>query len=336
MTDFLVGGYSADLGGEALGVGRARTAADGRLEYLGVAVEVPSPSWISIAADGAVFAALEGTAELAVLGTVGALRLIDRVPIGGRLPCHLAVTTDSVITACYGDGAIAVHRRGHGTGESPALDGPTELLTAEGTGPLPAQDGPHAHQVLVWDERHVLTVDLGTDLLHVHRWEDGPDVAELVRVDSLPMPPGTGPRDLLRLPDGRLAILGEWSRELVIAEPSGSTFEIVQIEALPGATDASQASALGLSHDGRFLYAGLRGADRIAILGLDADELRPVGWAPSGGHWPRHLVVDADTLHVANQLSSTVTSFQIGLDGSLTSLGEPAPVPSPTVLVAVP
>ena len=331
MTDFLVGGYSSDLQGEALGVGRARTAADGRLEYLGVAVEVPSPSWITIAEDGTVFAALEGTAELAVLGTAEALRLTDRVPAGGSLPCHLAATADAVITACYADGTIAVHRR-----RSTGIDGPTELLTAEGAGPLPAQAGPHAHHALVWDERHVLTVDLGTDLLHVHRWEDGPDAPELIRIDSIPMPPGTGPRDLLRLPGGRLAILGEWSRELVIAEPTGSTFEIVQIVALPGATDASQASALGVSSDGRFLFAGLRGADRVAILGLDADELRPIGWVASGGRWPRHLLVDGDTLHVANQLSNSVASFRIGADGSLRSLGEPSAVPSPTVLVAVP
>ena len=156
-------------------------------------------------------------------------------------------------------------------------------------GPLPAQEGPHAHHVLPLADGRVLTLDLGTDRVYLHRWSG----ARLLRYDELALPPGTGPRDLLPLPDGRIALLGEWSCELLLLEPAGESFEIVQILALPGATAGEdQAAALGLSADGRFVFAGIRGSNRIASIALDADAARPVGWAPSGGDWPRHLVVD--------------------------------------------
>ena len=54
-------------------------------------------------------------------------------------------------------------------------------------------------------------------------------------------------------------------------------------------------------------------AQRHTLHALDADAVRPVGWVPSGGDWPRHLVVDGEFVHVANQLSNAqfeaVTSF---------------------------
>src|SRR5690606_13277021 len=111
--------------------------------------------------------------------------------------------------------------------------------------------GPHAHHVLVLPDARVLTLDLGTDELHVHeRRADG----LLRRVSTRSLPAGTGPRDLQVLPSGRIALLGEWSCELLILDPQ--TLDVQQALAIPGATPgADQASALGLSDDGRFLYA---------------------------------------------------------------------------------
>ncbi len=320
MTDYLIGGYGPDMGGTATGIARGRSFDDGRFE-VGEAwgeIEVPSPSWITIAGDR-VLAALEGTGEVADFTIDGALAA--RGPSGGTFPCHIAVDDDAVMVACYGDGVVAVHM--------PRVAEP-QLLAGAGSGPLPAQEGPHAHHVLPLDA-HVLTVDLGSDLLHVHHRVD----SGLARVDSVPMPAGTGPRDLLSLPDGRLAVLGEWSCELVLLEPRGDTLEIVQVVALPGATQGvDQASGLALTSDGRFVVAGIRGSNRIATLAID-DTITGVGWAPSGGDWPRHLVVDGDFVHVANQLSNSVATLRIADDGTLSPHGDPVSVPSPTCLAPV-
>ncbi|MGE3194383.1 MAG: lactonase family protein [Microbacteriaceae bacterium] len=316
MTDFLVGGYGADMGGTGSGMLWARSSADGRLEIRGLAAELDSPSWITVDGDR-VFAALEGAGAVIELELVGSRLAPAAHHVVGKWPCHIAVADGQPIVANYGDGTVWT---------------PTISLvgTAE-RGPLEAQDGPHAHHVLVIGDR-ILTLDLGSDRMYLHRLEHG----VLVRYDELAFPPGTGPRDLLVLPDGRLAVLGEWSCELLLLEAMGTTFEIVQIVPLPGGSPGEdQAAALGLSADGRFVFAGIRGSNRIATLALDADAVRPVGWVPSGGEWPRHLVVDGEFVHVANQLSNAITTFRVLHDGTLAPVGEPVAVPSPTCLAAV-
>ncbi len=318
MTDYLIGGYGADMGGTATGIGWGRSTPDGRFEYRGVAFETESPSWITV--DGPrVFAVLEGAAAMDVFELAGDhLEKTERLDVTGQNPCHLAVASGRPVVACYGDGVIWT---------------PGEAIAGSGEpGPLPAQEGPHAHHVLPLTDGRVLTLDLGTDRLYLHHWSG----ERLIRYDELALPPGTGPRDLLALPDGRIALLGEWSCELLFLEPAGESFEIVQILALPGATQGSdQASGLGLSVDGRFVFAGIRGSSRIASVAVHDDAVRPVGWAPSGGEWPRHLVVDGSFVHVANQLSNSVATLRIEDDGSLTPSGEPVSVPSPTCLAPV-
>jgi 6-phosphogluconolactonase (cycloisomerase 2 family) len=244
--------------------------------------------------------------------------------LGGSYPCHAAfLDDDTVAVACYGDAAIVVARHGEQL--------PAQRIDGSGSGPLPAQEGPHAHHVHVLPDGRVLTLDLGADRLHVH--ERGTD-GLLSRVDSLALPAGTGPRDLHALPSGELALLGEWSCEVLVLDPAGREFEIMQILTLPGATPGQdQAAALGVSVDGRFLYAGIRGADRIAVIALDDDGLRPVDSVPSGGSWPRHLLVDGELLHVANQLSNAIATFRIGADGIPIPLATTA-TPSPTCVVA--
>jgi 6-phosphogluconolactonase len=317
VTRFLIGGYGPDMGGTGSGMLWADSSDDGRLEVGTLAAELDSPSWITVDGDR-VLVALEGAGAVVELDLVGGRLSPAAHHVVGRNPCHIAVADGLPIVACYGDGTVW----------TPTVS----LVGSAPRGPLDAQDGPHAHHVLRLADGTVLTLDLGTDRVYLHRIEGG----ALVRYDELDLPPGTGPRDLLALPDGRIAVLGEWSCELLLLEPMGSTFEIVQIVPLPGASPGGdQAAALGLSADGRFVFAGIRGSNRVATLALDADAVRPVGWAPSGGDWPRHLVVDGEFVHVANQLSNSIVTLRVEHDGTLTPVGEPVAVPSPTCLAAV-
>jgi 6-phosphogluconolactonase (cycloisomerase 2 family) len=313
MTDWLIGGYGPDMGGTATGMLWGRSHPDGRFEVGPLAAELDSPSWITV--DGRrVFAALEGAGAIVEL-TLERGRLEPEAHHEvGQYPCHIAVAGGMPMVACYGDGVIWT---------------PSGALTSDAPhGPLPAQDGPHAHHVLPLGSA-VLTLDLGTDRLYVHHVVDG----MLHRVDEVPLPPGTGPRDLLPLPDGRVALLGEWSCELIRLEPMGDTFEIVQIEPRPDAVPGTdQAAGLGLV--GRFIVAGIRGSNLLATLEL-GDAVAPVASVGSGGDWPRHLVVDGEFVHVANQLSNAIATFRIGPDGIPTPVGEPVAAPSPTCLAAV-
>lgn len=323
MTRLLIGAYGPDMSGTARGMTAALSAPDSPLSLIADGPEAASPSWLAVRGDRLV-AALEGEGALAWFVREGDGWRADGVTaLGGVHPCHAAfLDDDTVAVACYGDGAVVVARAGEAV--------PVQRLDGTGSGPLPAQDGPHAHHVHVLPDGRVLTLDLGADRMHVHaRTDDG----LLDRVDSLALPAGTGPRDLHALPSGELALLGEWSCELLVLDPAGHEFEIVQILALPGATPGDdQAAALGVSDDGRFLYAGIRGADRIAVVALEDDGARAVASVPSGGRWPRHLLVDGGQLHVANQLSDEVATFRLGEDGIPVLLGTTV-TPSPTCVV---
>lgn len=322
MTALLVGGYGPDMGGTAAGIATAASAPRGLV--LGDGPECASPSWLAVRGERMV-ATLEGEGALAWFRREGEVWRADGVTaLGGSYPCHAAfLDDDTVAVACYGDAAIVVARHGEQL--------PAQRIDGSGSGPLPAQEGPHAHHVHVLPDGRVLTLDLGADRLHVH--ERGTD-GLLSRVDSLALPAGTGPRDLHALPSGELALLGEWSCEVLVLDPAGREFEIMQILTLPGATPGQdQAAALGVSVDGRFLYAGIRGADRIAVIALDDDGLRPVDSVSSGGRTPRHLLVDGELLHVANQVSNVIATFRIGADGIPIPLATTA-TPSPTCVVA--
>ena len=310
MTSYLIGAYGPDMGGDAVGIRRATSGPDGAFTLGEVGVELPSPSWITVAG-GRVYAALEGTNELAVL--TPSLELIERRPAGGQWPCHIGVAGDTAIVACYGDGAVAVHPAG----------APMRVLPGSGSGPLEAQRGPHAHHVLVQTDR-ILTLDLGADALHAHD-------LQMSRLSTMQLPPGTGPRDLLELPDGRLVVLGEHSGELLLLD---AALDLVQRHRLDGFDDGDQAAALALVH-GRFIAAGIRGSNRLALTAVTDAGLAPVAAVPTAGDWPRHLVADGAFVHVANQLSSTVATFAIDAEGVPELVGEPVPVPSPTCLAAV-
>jgi 6-phosphogluconolactonase (cycloisomerase 2 family) len=184
----------------------------------------------------------------------------------------------------------------------------------------------------------IVTADLGADRLHVHTLVGG----TLVRESSVALPAGTGPRDLHVLSNGLIVLLGEFGCELhVLAVADDSSISLTFSVPLPGAVAGDQAAAIAVTGDERFVYSGLRGSNRISFspLTLDTDPAgRPgVRFAPGGfvsaeGDWPRHLTVDGDILHVANQRSSGVASFSLGADGTPTLIAEPTHVASPTVL----
>ena len=321
MTALLVGAYSADMDGTASGISFAESGSGGLVLRDGPVCA--SPSWLEVRGDRLV-AALEGEGALAWFARDDHGWRADGVTrLHGVWPCHAAfLDDDTVAVACYGDGAVVVARHGE--------EEPAQRLDGAGSGPLPAQAGPHAHNVHVLPDGRVLTLDLGADLVHVHTRDAG---GLLVRTGAVELPAGTGPRDVHPLPSGALALLGEWGCEVLVLEPVDDGFEIVQRVALPGATRAQdQAAALGVSADGRFLYAGIRGADRVAVLEITDAGLQPVVSVPCGGRWPRHLLVDGVLLHVANQLSDTIATFRIGADGIPVPLATTA-TPSPTCVI---
>ena len=305
VSEWLVGAYGPDMDGHARGVTKLRSKADGSLEPVdGFLIEAPSPAFLA-RSGGTLLAALEG--QQAVLEVGG-----DTWPSGGTWPCHVGVYGSDVVVANYFEGNLGL-RSGQVVEPEP------------GAGPLEAQNGPHAHSTAEMAAGVIVSADLGTDRVGIHSLVDG----VLTRTGSLALTPGTGPRDLL-VNGTLLYILGEHGRTVTIAEWDGD-LRVLDVVALPGAADTDQASALVLANG--YLYAGLRGSNQIAVLRVSEKSLAPVTAVSTRGDWPRHLASDGEMLHVANQLSSTVTSFRLASDGVPVPVGEPCVTPSPTYLL---
>ena len=308
MTELLVGAYGPDMDGSARGISRLRSKEDGSLEVVeGFLIEAPSPAFLA-RAGGTVLAALEGSQAVLEVGG-------DTWPTGGTWPCHIGVYGDDVIVTNYFDGTIGL-RSG-------------QVLAPEpGSGPHAAQQGPHAHCTVEIEAGVILSADLGADRIVIHSLLDG----VLARTGSLALRPGTAPRDLL-VSGSLLYVLGEHGRTVTVAEWIDDALVLLDEVPLPGAAEGDQAAAIALANG--FLYVGLRGSNQIAVLRTSGDgrELEGLGSIATGGDWPRHLVIDGEFLHVANQLSSTVTSFRIGAGGIPIPVGEPCATPSPTYLL---
>ncbi|WP_411701074.1 lactonase family protein [Conyzicola sp.] len=323
MSLFFVGAYTADMGGTADGIAALGSLPDGSLELLGTAAAADSPSFLAAHGD-LVYAASEATGRIEAYRRAGgfALKRVATAESGGSAPCHVARYGDTVVAACYVDGRLGV------------LDAQPLALaqTVEGTagtrstGPHPAQDASHAHATFALDDTTILSADLGTDELHSHALAGG----RLTRTGSLRLPAGTGPRDFLRHPSGLVLVLGELGLTLTALD---DRLEVVATVDLAGGEPGDHAAALSTSADGRFVYAGLRGSNRISIIEVDGGVLRPAGWIDAEGDWPRHHLVDGDVMHVAHERSNTVATFRIGENGIPGLISAPIRVSSPIFLL---
>jgi 6-phosphogluconolactonase len=320
-----VGGYTPEMDGTGQGIALLHRDSAGRLSYAGVGAATASPSFLALSGD-VLYAAGESGATVSAFRRSGdVLTARAEVPTGGTFPCALTIVGDLLLAACYGDGAIAVHRRGS-DGE---LHPPTQVLHTTGHGPHEAQDGPHAHGALQTNPTTVLTADLGTDSVLIHRV----DAAGLTRTGKVSLPAGTGPRDLVLRPSGDVWLLGELSAEVFVLRGQGDGFAVVARVPLAGAQPGDHASGLAVREDGRALYVGLRGSNRVAVVPVDENgELQAsVTSTDCGGDWPRHLVTVGEHLYVANQRSGSVATFRV--DGSAPVLQSVLEVPSPTYLL---
>jgi 6-phosphogluconolactonase len=302
---YLVGAYTADMGGRATGIVALESAADGSLRHAGHLATTDSPAYLAVHGDR-VYSASEaaGTVEEFRRSASG-LEHLGSAPAGGVAPCHIARYGDSVVASCYVDGAVGVV----------AADPLTlvQTLPAEGSGPHPAQDAAHAHATCALPDGTIVSADLGADRLRLHSLRGG----RLERTGEVEVPAGTGPRDLLLHANGLLYVLGELGLVVLVFAVDGGTLTPLGSVPLPGAEPGDHAAALSTGADGAFVWAGLRGSNRISVLAVSPLDgaLTAVDSVDAGGDWPRHHIVDGDVMHVAHERSDSVASFRIDPTG---------------------
>ncbi|RKS90164.1 6-phosphogluconolactonase (cycloisomerase 2 family) [Microbacterium sp. AG790] len=342
---FFLGGYSADMGGRAEGVGTLLAGNVGDVSAGGelarraeVSVRADSPSWLAWHPTlPVVYAALEGRGSLQAYRRIGEesfVRLGAAVEAGEAV-CHLAVSPagDALIAACWGDGRLVrISLDAEGRPSKPTvLAAASDPYALAG---MSHQTRPsRAHHVRFLPRDTIATTDLGLDL--VRFWRGDPARGS----HDVALPRETGPRHSRWHPSEHLFVVTELSNELYALAPdaSGQWRVVAGVALSPGALAGDAAAELAFSRDGRFVYAGLRGSNTIAVVEVRGDgaQLRPIALVDSGVDWPRHHVVVRDTLLVAGQRSDEIAALALdertGVPGRARRRVD---APSPTCLLA--
>ncbi|OLF16675.1 lactonase family protein [Actinophytocola xanthii] len=309
---FYVGCYTSASDGNGTGITALRADPSGDLTVV-AEVAMASPSWLARHPTAPVLYAANESADGGITTvSLDTFEVVDRVSSGGADPCHLAVTPDERFLLCanYSSGSLAVF----GLDAAGSVTGRTELVEHSGSGPVAdRQEAAHVHMAVSVETPAgtlVSAVDLGTDEIHTYLLS-GAGTLEPVAVSA--MPPGTGPRQLVRRPGTDLAYVpGELSGTVVtVREGPAGTFTPIDVTgatARPypdGPNHVAHAQIVG-----ERLYVSNRGPDRVTEFDLSGATPAALVDHPSGA-FPRHFTITDGVCHVAAQRDDAIVSFPL-------------------------
>lgn len=266
---------------------------------------------------------------------------------GGSGPTHLWLdeTSQTVMVANFGSGSVSsVPLQTDGR-----LGALTQTLAATGSGPHRRQASAHAHGVVVDPSgRHVLVADMGSDRVWVYGFDRNRRSLQAAPPASpAPIswraPEGSGPRRALFGRDGRhVYVLGELDAAISVLSWNPQSVQLAEVQRLdlsrsaaPGSTtNATSASEMALSRDGRFLYVANRGENSLEVYRVDQDsgQLSLLQTLPSGGDapWAFDIHASGRWLLVANYRSNQLRLLGIdSTSGLLTDMGQSVDTPAP-------
>lgn len=283
----------------------------------------------------------------------GLLAHLNSVPSGGAGPTYVSLHPNGkfLLVANYFGGSIAVHPILSDGKLGEAVDikidegniGPTKAMHAPiGSFAFSGHDRTHAHMIETdLTGKWVVHCDLGQDRIYVWRFDESTGKLTPAPKPFIALPPGDGPRHFHFHPNGKwFYSIQEEGSTVVLFDfdaSDGSLIERQTISTLPAKFRGSNfCSEILVSADGRFVYAGNRLHDSIAIFGIGEDgmlDYRGEVWTQ--GNYPRSFTIDpsGNWLVCCNQRSDNLAIFRVDRKtGGLTFSGEFAAVGNPSVV----
>ena len=333
----------------------------GHLTSLGVAAEMPNPSFLATdPRNHFLYAVTERGSDPNVKGATsdqqvssysinpktGALTFLNRVSSAGGMPCHLVVDQAGkmLFVADYGSGRVVsyvLNRNG-------SIGAQTGIGQDTGSSINPRrQEGPHVHStVLSPDGRFLFTPDLGLDQIKIYRIDPAKETFAPNDPPSVSVTPGLGPRHFAFGRGAKFAYaICEMGSSVVVFSydrEKGSLQPIQTVSTLPSDfTGQSTAAEIEVDKTGRYLYGSNRGSDSITVFAIDQQKgtLTRLQVAPTMGKGPRNFKIDpaGERIVAANQTTNQLTVLKIDpKTGQLTPETETADVPAPVCVVFVP
>ena len=286
----------------------------------------------------------------------GGLKHLNTVDSGGAGPTYVTVHPSEkyLLVANYFGGSIAVlpilQDGTLGAATDVKIDsgeiGPTRAVhAATGSFAFSGHDRTHAHMISADPSgRYVLHVDLGLDKIFIWRFDSSTGKLSAAEQPFVALPPGDGPRHFHFHPNGKwfYSIQEEGSTVVVYDWDSqvGRLDEKQTISTLPaGYAGSNFCSEILVSQDGRYVYAGNRLHDTIAIFSVGLDgTLRYEAEEWTRGNYPRSFTFDptGEFLLCCNQRADHVAVFRVDRAmGRLQFTGNYLPVGNPSHVLFV-
>ena len=302
-------------------------------------------------------AANEGTVSAFAIDPIdGKLKLLNSVNSGGSGPTYVSIHPSGrfLLVANYFGGSVAVlpilddGRLGEASDvkRDSGTIGPARAANAPpGSFAFSGHDRTHAHMVQADPSgRHVLHADLGLDTIFV--WEFDAENGVLIpgKSPKTTLPPGDGPRHFHFHPNGRwLYSIQEEGSTIVRFDYDAATGALTTRQTIPtlppGFAGSNFCSEILVSSDGRFVYAGNRLHDSIAIFSVgEGGVLSYLGEEWTRGNYPRSFGFDPQGrfLYCCNQRGDNVAVFEVDREhGGLNFTGHYAAVGNPSMIVCL-
>jgi 6-phosphogluconolactonase (cycloisomerase 2 family) len=299
----------------------------------------------------------EGTVSaFAIHPESGKLTLLNTVRSGGAGPTYVSVHPSDrfLLVANYFGGSVAVlpilsdGRLGETTDveHDSGKVGPTKATNAPlGSFAISGHDRSHAHMIQADTAgRFVLPVDLGLANIFVWKFDEQKGVLSPADTPSVALPPGDGPRHYAFHPNGRwLYSIQEEGSTIVRFDYDPNAGRLTARQTIstlpPGFAGSNFCSEILVSGDGRFVYAGNRLHDSIAVFSIGAEsDLTYRGEHWTQGDYPRSFNFDpsGNFLYSCNQRGDNVTVFRVDqVSGGLEFTGKFVAVGNPSCVVFV-
>jgi 6-phosphogluconolactonase (cycloisomerase 2 family) len=285
----------------------------------------------------------------------GRLTLLNTVSSQGAGPAHLSVHPSGryVLVANYAGGTIAVLPIKPGGSLGAASDikedkgssdpSKTGSSAPPGSFAISGHEHPHAHMIQADPSgKFVLATDLALDRINVWKFDLETGKLSANYPASVSVPPGDGPRHFAFHPNGRWVFSIQEESSTIIRfdwdAAHGTLTPRQTISSLPaGFKGTDYTSEIMVSTNGRFLYAGNRLHDSIAVFSIG-----PAGYLMfsseewTRGDYPRSFNFDPTGrfLYSCNQRADAITGFRVDPNsGRLAFTGQYVAVGTPSCIV---
>jgi 6-phosphogluconolactonase (cycloisomerase 2 family) len=297
----------------------------------------------------------QGTVSaFAINRTDGKLELLNTVRSGGAGPTHAHVHPSGrfLLVANYFGGSVAVlpiladGRLGEATDvkNDSGKIGPARATNAPpGSFAFSGHDRTHAHMIQSDPSgRFVLHADLGLDQILVWKFDERMGVLAPNDPPFVSLPPGDGPRHFDFHPNGRwFYSIQEEGSTITLFDYDAATGRLTSRQTIstlpPGFAGSNFCSAILVSADGKFVYAGNRLHDSIGIFSVGPKgDLTYAGEEWTRGDYPRSFNFDpsGQFFYCCNQRGDNVAVFEVNRNtGGLKFTGHYTPVGNPSVIL---